>query len=331
MEKGKFIISLDFELHWGVFDSRSLDSYRQNILGARIAIPRVLDLFRDYEVHVTWATVGYLLCHSKEEILDFSPSIRPNYQNKLRSSYNLMDTIGNNEKEDPYHFAPSLVEQILNTPFQELATHTFSHFYCLEQQASEASLSDPDNKLAFRADLDAAIAIAKKYAYPPLSIVFPRNQFDSVDVEICGQKGIKAYRGNPHCWFYGPQKSGGDPHMVRAARLIDAYVPLRVAENVKISKSPDESPVNVPASRALRQFSQGTSALEKLKKERILSELRKAARTSSVYHLYWHPHNFGLNIDENLEFLKQILEELSHLRSEGLIESLTMGEIAVGK
>ena len=31
-DTGKFVISLDFELQWGVFDKETLDSYKTNII-----------------------------------------------------------------------------------------------------------------------------------------------------------------------------------------------------------------------------------------------------------------------------------------------------------
>jgi hypothetical protein len=38
--QGALVISLDFELHWGVRDKRSVASYRENLLGARRAVRR---------------------------------------------------------------------------------------------------------------------------------------------------------------------------------------------------------------------------------------------------------------------------------------------------
>jgi hypothetical protein len=55
------IISLDFELFWGVRDKRTIGNYGRNILGVREALPAMLALFRDYGIRATWATVGLLL------------------------------------------------------------------------------------------------------------------------------------------------------------------------------------------------------------------------------------------------------------------------------
>lgn len=59
MDKGIFLISLDFELAWGFHDSKKANGlYKNIILGARIIIPTLLELFEKYDIHVTWATVG---------------------------------------------------------------------------------------------------------------------------------------------------------------------------------------------------------------------------------------------------------------------------------
>ena len=68
MEFGALVISLDFELYWGVRDKRSLAQYGRNILGGRKAIPRMLDLFAERDVGATWATVGFVFCGSKDEV-----------------------------------------------------------------------------------------------------------------------------------------------------------------------------------------------------------------------------------------------------------------------
>ena len=48
---GAFVLSLDFELHWGVRDHEPVNGpYRPNLLGARVAIPRLLELFTRYEI-----------------------------------------------------------------------------------------------------------------------------------------------------------------------------------------------------------------------------------------------------------------------------------------
>lgn len=47
MDKGTLLISLDFELFWGVLDCHTYDSYGKNVLGGRNAIPKLLELFKN--------------------------------------------------------------------------------------------------------------------------------------------------------------------------------------------------------------------------------------------------------------------------------------------
>ena len=140
---GALVISLDFELLWGVRDHSDRNSYGRNVLGAREAIPALLDLFACYGIQATWATVGFLLCESKDELLARAPE------------YSYFSEVGPNEKSDPYYFGASLARQIVSCPCQELATHTFSHYYCLEPGQTENQ---------FRADLAAAIALTRDWS-----------------------------------------------------------------------------------------------------------------------------------------------------------------------
>ena len=60
MQSGAFVISLDFELMWGVRDKRTIADYGANILGVRQVVPALLDLFAERGIGCTWATVGLL-------------------------------------------------------------------------------------------------------------------------------------------------------------------------------------------------------------------------------------------------------------------------------
>ncbi|MHA1528665.1 MAG: hypothetical protein ACTSVG_06570 [Alphaproteobacteria bacterium] len=164
--RGGFVISLDFELMWGVRDKRTIANYGANILGARQAVPRLLELFARHRLGCTWATVGMLFFEDRAALRAALPELRPGYAARNLSPYDDLDRIGETERDDPYHFALSLIRQIAATPGQEVATHTFSHFYCLEPGQTVAE---------FGADLAAARTAAKAIGITLESIVFPRN------------------------------------------------------------------------------------------------------------------------------------------------------------
>ena len=60
MKNGKFIISLDFELMWGVHDIETIHSYGDTIIGTRKVLDKMLISFNKYNIRATFATVGFL-------------------------------------------------------------------------------------------------------------------------------------------------------------------------------------------------------------------------------------------------------------------------------
>ncbi|PSO45007.1 hypothetical protein BRC21_00595 [Candidatus Saccharibacteria bacterium SW_7_54_9] len=188
-EHGIVVFSLDFELHWGVHDFASVDDWKDRLLGARRAVPRLLDLMREYQIEATWATVGMLFAQGRREMRALSPGVRPSYQDSDLSPYPL--SVGVDEKDDPFHFAPSLIRRIADTPGQEVATHTFSHYYCLEAG---------QRKREFEADLKSAIEAGRKLGVRPKSIVFPRNQANEKYLSVLARNDITSYRGVARAW-----------------------------------------------------------------------------------------------------------------------------------
>lgn len=316
---GIFVISLDFELYWGMRDRVSLDSYGANLLGVRAVVPALLDLFAEYGIHATWATVGFLFFTGREDLLLGLPEKQPRYANRRLSPYRDLERLGTDERQDPFHFAPALIALIAASPGQEIGTHTFSHYYCLEPG------QDVD---AFRDDLAAAIRVARRYDLRLRSLVFPRNQFNARYLAVCAEMGITAYRGNESSWIYRARNEEEESLSRRAVRLVDAYVNLSSHNAYSLRERVGEAPRDIPSSRFLRPYSPRLRLLEPLRARRIRDDLTHAARTGQVYHLWWHPHNFGVNLEENLTFLRQILAHYRRLRTAYGMESLNMGELA---
>lgn len=304
MANGKFVISLDFELHWGGVELWDLSIKQNCFLNTRVAIPQMLQLFEKYQIHVTWATVGFLFAKNIQQVKEFSPSNKPTYLNDLLNYYNLINQnkLGSNEQDDPFHFGYSLIEKIIKTPYQELASHTFCHYYCNELG---------QNKIQFEQDCIAAQKIAlHNFAKPLKSLVFPRNQFNKSYLEIAKKCGIQVFRSNPNVWFW--QKNFGrlTPIFRAMDTLFSISRPLSFSENEIISEN---GIVQLPASRFFRPYIHKEKLIRKLKLNRILKEMTFAALNNRIYHLWWHPHNFGDAVKENLEDLEIILKHYSDL------------------
>ncbi len=320
---GTFTISLDFELYWGVHDQRSLTSYGRDLLGARDAIPRMLELFDRYGVHCTWATVGLLFFDRKAELMEYLPEPLPRYANPAFSPYPRIGQIGPNERQDPYHYGLSLIEQIRDCPGQEIATHTFSHYYCLEPGETE----DGQNVETFRADMLAARRAAERLGITPRSLVFPRNQYRADYLEACRDCGIEVVRGNHPSWMFRAQSRGDEGLVKRAFRMSDDYVPIS-KEDCLQPQAMDGGLIDVRSSRFLRPTSRRLRPFEPLRLRRITGGLSRAAKSGTIYHLWWHPHNFGAEPDYSLKFLERVLQHFRHLSQLYGMRSGTMLEIA---
>lgn len=318
--KGLFVISLDFELYWGIRDLYELDWYNSTFAKERELIPTVLSLFEKYGIHATWATVGLLFFESKEEMINSLPIIKPSYINQNLSPYSYLksEQIGANESFDPYHFAPSLIQRIRTTPFQAISTHTFSHYYCKESGQTEKE---------FVADIHASIQIAEKQGMTLESIVFPRNQINDSYLQALNQLGIKSYRGNPKHWIYKHGYSTNDSLPLRALRLLDTYINLSGNHCYRIDEIMTELPINLPASHFFRSYSSKLRWLEPLRIKRILDGMTYAAKHGEVYHLWWHPYNLASDANENMDVLNRILEHYQHLQHKYGMTSLNMEEL----
>jgi hypothetical protein len=287
-------------------------------VGARSAIPEILDLFEAFEVSATWATVGFLFAKTRQELRGLSPTIQPEYIDPALSPY--QEPVGEGEATDPLHFAPSLIESIAQRRRQEVGSHTFSHYYCLEEgQTLEA----------FRADLESAKAIADRRGIQLRSIVFPRNQFQPNYAGLLVEAGFVCYRGTERGWMYRPRATKGQKPHVRALRLLDSYLSLSGANLIRWDDLIEESGLcNVGSSRFLRPYVPHSRHLDPLRLGRIVTAIEAAAASRQIFHLWWHPHNFGVHTDENLAFLRAVLEAYAHCRGSCGMRSLAMADVA---
>ncbi|WP_339661512.1 polysaccharide deacetylase family protein [Croceibacter atlanticus] len=311
MENGNFIISLDFELHWGNIENCNIKELAPYFIATRDSIPLVLDLFERYNIKATWATVGFLFAKNKEQLLQYSPNEKPNYKREELSYYDYISKIGNDENDDPFHFANSIIKKIIMIPGQELASHTFCHYYCLEEG---------QNVHQFESDLIAAKKISKdNFGVSLKSLVFPRNQFNKQYLEVAFRQGINVVRSNPDVWFW-KRKNGKTTSLLRA---IDTLMPI--SKSLSFSNFDSISGVKLlPASRFFRPYSMKEKSIQSLKIKRIKKEMTYAAKHKSNYHLWWHPHNFGNDVNSNIKQLTEIINHFYFLKEKYGFQSKNM-------
>jgi hypothetical protein len=318
VSQSAFVISLDFEQHWGVYDHSTVDSYRAKLDGGRRAIPQMLARFAAAGIHASWATVGLLLCEGREDALAQYPG-HPEYHDLGIRIRDVIERSGDSETDDPYHYALSLAQRIAAVPGQEIATHTFSHYFCLEEGPSVQD---------FERDLEAAKKIASRHGIDLTAIVFPRNQYSPAHLAACRRQGIRAFRGNPEADPYLPRKAADTTRMTRLMRLLDAHLEVVSTDKLLSRRTEEEGLVNVPASRFLRPVSGIDRRFSRLRLRRIRAEMTRAAQRGADYHLWWHPHNFGLYADDNFALLDAIVAHYQELRGRYGMESMTITEAA---
>ncbi|SFG32704.1 polysaccharide deacetylase family protein [Pontibacter chinhatensis] len=314
-----FTISLDFELYWGIFDKTALEGRLEYFNNTLQVVPKLLSIFKKEQIHVTWATVGMLFAGDWQEWRQYNPAQQPTYINKYLSAYRLKDLYGQNSTLDTNFFAPELVMQIATTPYQELATHTYCHYYCKEQGQTLEQ---------FKADLKAAKKIAIKKGFPaPASLVFPRNQFNQVYLQVCLEEGITSVRSNPKDWFW--KDTVGENLLNKIFRTGDGYLPLGQRTSYPLSslQHVEGVPLAIPASRFLRPVNGSKPLLNRLRLKRILNEMSEAAKRNECYHLWWHPHNFGEFPEQSLKDLLEIINHFGNLHRQYGMVSMTMKEV----
>lgn len=306
----KFIISLDFELHWGVFDTLGR-KYDKNILGARESIRGMLELFDKYEISVTWAIVGLLFNKNKEEYKKYKPDLLPSYNDNKLSSYNV--EVGEDESEDNLHYAHTIISLINSYPNQEIASHTYSHYY---------TNSVGQTSKEFDKDIQSATKICMdKLDIKLKSFIFPKNEINEHYLDILSNYGFTSYRGNPYHWIY---KNGQETSIIgRIIRMLDSYINITGYNCSELDNS--NKLTNIVGNRFLRPYK--NSILNFLMLRRIKKEMIYSAINNKNYHLWWHPHNFGVKTKENLNNLDKILSFYKELNFKYNMISVSMKDL----
>lgn len=319
MNKGTLVISLDYELMWGIIDVLTKDGYGQtHVKQVPEVINRMIALFEKYDVHATFATVGMIMYPNTTELLADIPHVHPSYKQSVMSPYEHDYIQQIKPEEECLFFQPDVVKEICNHSGMEMGTHTYCHYYCwAEGQTTEQ----------FGADIKKAVEVAKRYGIELKSIVFPRNQVSDKHLAVCAKYGITSYRGNALRFFNEPE-SKWEGIKNRICRLLDAYINVGGMTSIPYDKlERKEGMLNVCASRMLRPYSPRLSFLESLRLRRIRKEMIHAAKKGEMYHLWWHPHNFGSNFKENLDFLESILQTYMLCSEKYGMRSCTMTEL----
>lgn len=315
--KGTLCISLDFEKFWGIHDVSNIKSVLSKLEKVPSIVDRLLKLFEKHEVHVTWAVVGMLNFETQKEFINYlnKQDVIP-YHN-LKFSPIPVNKFNLKASQQNSFLAKQEIDKIKLSKNQELASHTFSHYYCLEDGVS-------------RIDFEKDMQQFKNNVYSDVkSIVFPRNQIDNECLTICCNHKLMAYRGNQNNKFWKNTSFTNESLIQKVGRTLDAYI--KISKDCLIDWSSlnnkQNGLVNIPASRFFKPY-KFPKFIEGFKIKRIKGQMLNSAKQNKIYHLWWHPHNFSIKTDQNFHQLEELLVYFNELKKEYNYQSLNMNEIA---
>lgn len=305
MDRAAFVVSIDTEMAWGL-NHRQGQTYRYD--RERLDMARLLELFDRYEIPATWAVVGHLMLDGCAPVdgVKHPEIVRPDFEWFEGDWFD--DDPGGAAAADSVWFAPDLVDAIrgARTP-HEIGSHGFSHIMAGEPGCSRAT---------FDSEMRAAVAAAEARGLALRSVIHPRNLVGHNDV-LAGH-GIVAYRGRR---TPGPAGSDRYPRPVRA--LID----LTMGSERTAVRPLAEGPLwNLPATILFNVDARPrTWQLWIRQTERRLDQ---AVRRRSLFHVWFHPHNFRQRPDASFAVFERLCRAAARHRDRGRLDTTTMGQLA---
>lgn len=209
---GGVVISADFELGWAFRYSKKNANPEKMAMQARENFPFLLKLFDEYNIPITWATVGHLfLDKCKKGDHDWMMRI-PHFENPwnfLHGDWYDHDPYAN-AVDAPCWYAPDLIEKILSAKAShEIGCHTFSHINFSDKICPPGVADD---------EIKACVDIAKKWGLQLNSIVFPGGTYGNIDV--IKRYGFKVYRHNVKQKLAYPYKDHADLIVTHSTQMI---------------------------------------------------------------------------------------------------------------
>jgi peptidoglycan/xylan/chitin deacetylase (PgdA/CDA1 family) len=186
--RGGMVISADFELGWAWRYSKTNPQPDKMAAQARKNFPEIIRLLDEYNIPITFATVGHLFLESCEKgDHDWMERI-PYFDDHWRyTEGDWFDADPCTHWEKAKHwYAPDLVKMIIDARAgHELATHTFTHIDFSDKNCPPQVAED---------ELKASIEAMKPYGVRPESIVFPGGTFGNTNV--LKKMNFRIYRKN---------------------------------------------------------------------------------------------------------------------------------------
>lgn len=248
-EKGGLIISADFEMAWAWRYTKTGFDHTQKGKIERENFPKIIKVFEDYKIPITFATVGHLFLESCKKGDHNWMSRIPYFDDhwKFTEGDWYDHDPHSNYKTAPEWYAPDLIQMILDSNVNhEIGTHTFTHIDFTYKNCPAQVAED---------ELKACMEAVKPYNIELKSMVFPGGTWGNI--EILKKNGIDIYRKNVE-------------H--------DLAYPWRDDQGLLVTNSSAALEYNLDYGWSSEYF------LNRLKKY-----INKAIETNTIAHFWFHP------------------------------------------
>jgi peptidoglycan/xylan/chitin deacetylase (PgdA/CDA1 family) len=311
-DRGTCVISIDTELAWGVVHRRGGSQARHRFAQEREVIDAVLALFARDEIPATWAVVGHLFLDACEDDGrgPHSELVTPDYE-WLEGAWLANDPCSTLEAE-PNWYGRDIVDAIRACPVrQEIGSHSFTHVI----------VDDPAcTPEVFASELHASRRAAAACGVTLRSFVYPRNRIGLVP--LLAEHGFRCYRGSRAV----PPFADRSGWQRRALVAIDRLRPLAGSA---VTPAREPSGVwNVPQTYLFAPVESRRHLPPAVWSRRPVARLRQAARTGSLFHMWFHPSNLTGDPERALAALEHICRAAARLRDAGELSVVTMGDLA---
>ena len=309
LDQGVFAISIDVEFGWGMIDTPMTCNNYAAITAERDVVRRLLALFKTYDVHATWAIVGHLMLDHVARRALVLPGMPP------PEEYSIADDLFDQVSEAcrDVWCVPDVVEMIRDAePAQEIGSHSFSHLRYDERLTRREVVI---------ADVAQFVRVHNARHLPYASFVFPYNCVGYLG-ELA-MAGVRVVRSIPPKWY-----DGAKPRILW--RLLNL---LTVASGVTPKTTmPVVRPtgiVDIPGS----MLWYGTNGMRRFIPDHAQVRMAKAgidaaARTQSVFHLWFHPSNFVHDMERQLKRFELVLRHARKRADSGVIQIMSMDQLA---
>lgn len=301
MPRAAFIISIDTEMSWGVIHrpERTYEYERE-----RADMRRLLDMFDGHSIPATWAVVGHLFLESCEPVdgVKHPEIVRPDYDWFTGDWFDADPC--SSLTESPSWYCPDLVDDIRSRPAgHEIGSHGFSHMITDDPGCSDETWT---SELEASADAAAARNVDLR------SFIHPRNRIGHVDALI--EHGFTSYRGRRPASAQQPGRLESlRDFLVGSERTI-----VRPQWENGIWNFPATCMFDIAAKRPV----------QRLWIHQMLRRLDQAVEARSLFHLWFHPHNIGDDVELALWGLERLCARAAGHRDAGQLDTLTMGDLS---